>query len=260
MTAFVLALALASSPAPPPEAVLNDVDVIEQLGAQVPGGLTFVGPEGPVRLDSLYGRDKPILLLLTYGRCPSLCGLTLNGLVGSLKRTFLSLEKDYLALTVSLDPRETPESAAKRQRGHLQALGRPEATAAWPFWTGTRERIDALADAVGIRYVYDAQSDQYAHPSVVVLLSPEGRVVRYLYGIQLDPRDLKLALLEAGEGRVGTTLDRVLLRCYRYDPKARGYLPFVRAYLQVGGLLVFAALAVALGVFWRRELRKERAP
>jgi protein SCO1/2 len=253
--AGVLILLLIATPARAD--AVAEADVIEKLGERVPLDLAFTG-DVPFR--QLFHQDKPVILTLVYYRCPTLCTLALGGLTGSLRRTGLKLGDDYLAATVSIDPSEPTALARERQRGHLQALGLPEKARSWPFYVGEAESIRALADAVGFRYVRDASSGEFAHAAVTVVLSPDGKVTRYLYGLEHPPRDLRFTLIEAADGKVGTTFDRVLLKCFRYDPASRRYAPYVRAYFQVGGLLIFSALAVTLARFWRRELKKGTAP
>lgn len=247
----------ASAPAP---ANLEQVGVTERLNEPIPRELSFVDSTGrPVRLGELLGGDKPVVLTLVYYRCPMLCSLVLSGLTRSLGEARMRLGEDYRAITVSIDPEETPAMAAEKKRGHLQALGVPADSPDWPFLTGTQPAIKALAEAVGFRYSYDAQLKQYAHAAVMFVLTPEGRISRYLYGMETPPRDLRWSLVEASGGWVGTSFDRVLLTCYQYDPATRRYGFFVKGFLRTGGMLVFTALATLLGVLWRRELKRGRA-
>jgi protein SCO1/2 len=185
-----------------------------------------------------------------------LCGLVLRGLVDGLKKLDLRLGDDYQALTVSFDPRDTPAAAERKRASTLLGLGRAGVDPrAWPFLVGEEPAIHALADALGIRYAYDARTDQYAHPAAAIVLTPEGRVSRYLYGIEFPPRDLRLALVEAGEGRTGTIVDRVLLTCYRYDPSARRYGPFVFGFLRIGGALILAVVSGVIAALFVAERR-----
>ncbi len=259
--AAALALALLSAPGGPPPAtpggVFKDVDVVENLNQPIPLERSFTDSTGrTVSLRELLREGKPVVLTLVYYRCPALCGLVLTGTVQALKQAGLALGEDFRAVTVSIDPTETPEMAAERKRGHLQALGLPSGSEAWSFLTGREEDIRPLAEAVGFRYAYDAQLQQYAHAAVIFVLTPEGRLSRYLYGVQYPPRDLRLALVEAAGGRVGTSFDRVLLTCYQYDPATRRYGFFVKGFLRTGGLIIFAALAGLLTVLWRREIKR----
>jgi protein SCO1/2 len=235
---------------------MQGADVEEQLGRTVARDAELVGADGrPYRLGDLLAQDKPVLLALVYYECPQLCGLVLGGMVKAMRQSGLELGRDYLAAAVSFDPREGPELASSRQQRYLQAFGRPEAAPWFPFLTGGEAPVAAVLDSVGFRVKRDAEG-QYAHVAALVVLTPEGVVSRYLYGIEYPPRDVRLALVEAAGGRVGTALDRVLLTCYRYDPASRRYEPFVKGFIRVGGLAVAFGLFGLLAVLWRRELRK----
>ncbi len=248
----MLAMALVADAAAPP--ALVGVDVVEHLGETIPLDLPFTDAAGrPTTLrDSFKG--QPVILTLNYFGCPMLCSLLLNGLVESLRRSRLELGADYRAVTVSFDPKETPAQAAEAQRGYLQSLGAPQ-NGDWQFLTGRAPEIRRLAEAVGFKYGYDISVHQYAHAAVVFFLAPDGKLTRYLYGVRFSPTDVRLALTEASSGRVGTTFDRALLQCYRFDPASRRYRFFVSGFLRAGGLLVFGALAVLLAMLWRRERR-----
>jgi protein SCO1/2 len=246
----------ATDTAVPP--ALVGVDIVEHLGQELPADVDLVDEQGRlVRLGDYFHKDRPVVLSLVYYDCPMLCHLVLNGLVSTLKQMDLVPGRDFSLITVSFSPAETPAQAHERQRGHLQALNNKVAPADWPFLTGREPQLRTLADAVGFRYRYDPATRQYGHPAALFVLSPSGKITRYLYGVQFPPRDLKLALLEAAQGRVGTTLDRVLLQCYRYDPASRRYGLFVFGFMRTGGALVLLALALLLGRYWRRELRSQ---
>lgn len=245
-----------------PLAALQDIDVIEHLGERVPAGLAFTDLAGrSVTLGSLLGQGKPVLVTLGYHRCPMLCGLVLDGLVKALKASGLQLGKDLLAVDVSIDPAEETKLAADTQKRVLQLAGAgaktPATPADWPFWLSKGDggaAARALADAVGFRYKYDETSKQYAHEAVAFVLSPDGMVARYLYGVDYPARDFRMAVVEAGGGRVGTSVDKVILSCYRYDPVTRRYAPFVFGFVRIGALLVFFALAGLMTVLWRKEI------
>lgn len=240
-------------------AAVKGVDVIERLGDLVPAGVRFTDSEGrPFQLADVLRQGRPVILTLVYYRCPALCSLVLSGLTRSLRAVDLRLGDDYRVVTVSIDPSETPRLAAESKRGHLQALGADPATAAWTFATGAEPEIQALAGALGFQYTYDAPTRQYAHAAAIFVLSPEGKISRYLYGIDYPARDLRLALVEASRGRVGTSLDRVLLTCFKYDPASRRYEPYVLGFVRIGGLLVFLALATLLSILWRQEVKMKK--
>lgn len=243
---------------PLPPAAMN-VGIDEHLGRSVPAGLTFVDQDGkPVRLGDRLSRGRPVVLVLAYYRCPMLCDLVLRGLARALRTIGWTPGREVDLLTVSIDPSDTP-AAARLKQGHvLQALGHPEAASGWPFLVGDEASSRRLADAMGFQYVYDPRSHQYAHPAGAVVLTPEGRMARYVYGVDFRPLDLRLALTEAGQGKVGGVVDRVLLTCFRYDPTARRYGIYVVGLLKGGGLLVLLTVGICLGVLWRREASLRR--
>jgi protein SCO1/2 len=243
--------------ADPMPRVLDSVEVSERIGDSIPLGLPFTDATGrETQLSEFFGDDQPVVLILAYYQCPMLCNLVISGTAKALRGTGLTLGKDYRALTVSIDPTETPTLASSRKAGHLQALGAPTDEPAWGFMTGAEEQIRALARSVGFGYAYDEETKQYAHAAAVFILTPRGKISRYLYGINFSPRDLKLALLEAADGKVGTSLDRILLRCFKYDPALRKYGIYVWGILKGGALLVLAMLSALLAVLWRRELKQ----
>ena len=237
---------------------LQDVAVVEKLGAALPGEAAFTAEDGsPVRLgEILKAKGRPTVVALVYYSCPMLCGLVLTGLARGMKETGLTLGKDYDAVTVSFDPRDTSKAASERQRVMLQSVGRPDAAKAWRFLTGAEPEIKAVTEAVGFRYAYDEKTKQYAHAAAIVVATPDGRVSRYLYGVEFPAKDLRLALVEASEGRVGTSFDRLLLTCYRYDPASRKYEPYALGFVRVAMLGVLGGLGLMLGVLWRREFRR----
>jgi protein SCO1/2 len=242
-------------------AAVKGVDVLERLGDQLPESTHFVDSEGrPFRLADVLHQGKPVILTLVYYRCPALCSLVLSGLTRSLRGVDLKLGEDYRVLTVSIDPTETPRMAAESKRGHMQAMGVDPLTQGWTFATGSEEEIHTLASAVGFQYTYDEPSKQYAHAAAIFVLSPDGKISRYLYGIDFPTRDMRMALVEAGKGKVGTALDRVLLTCFKYDSTTRRFEPYVLGFVRIGASLVFVALATLLSVLWRQELkmRKQR--
>jgi protein SCO1/2 len=244
-----------------PLAALQDIDVVEHLGERVPAQLTFADGAGRATgLESLLHQGKPVLVTLGYHRCPMLCGLVLDGLVKAMKSSGLTLGKDLLAVDVSIDPGEDLKLTAETQKRVL-ALAGSSSGDAWPFWVSKADggaAARALAEAVGFRYKYDETSKQFAHEAVAFVLTPEGTISRYLYGVEYSPRDFRMAMVEAGGGRVGTSFDKVVMSCYRYDPVTRRYAPFVFGFVRIGALMVFVALASLLVVLWRKELALKR--
>lgn len=236
---------------------MQQVDIDEHLGAQLPLNLPFVDDRGqPVRLGDYFHDGKPVVLVLAYFRCPMLCDLVLHGVLHSLTKQHLVLGRDYRALTVSIDPKDTPKAAARKQGGMLQGLDMPTKRDAWPFLTGAPANIKALADRVGFEYAYDPKSDQYAHPACAFVITPEGRISRYLYGVKFRPLDVRLALDEAASGKIGTIVDRVLLCCFRYDPATRRYGWYVTGILRGGAALTLLIVGGGLAILWRRERQR----
>jgi protein SCO1 len=244
-----------------------DINIIENLGQKVPRGLVFTeGHGGAVSLDELLGRGKPVLVTLGYYHCPMLCNLVHEGLAKAVKGAKLEAGRDFVGLAVSVDPDEDPKSANTNQGRLLRFLGHNERND-WPFTYGASkghenpagmEAVTALAESVGFKYKYDPQSKQFAHTAVAFVLAPDGKISRYLYGVDFPPRDLRFALVEASGGRVGTSLDRVLLSCFRYDPMTQRYTPYAAAFVRIGAALSFFALAGLLAVLWRREIVMRR--
>jgi protein SCO1/2 len=236
---------------------LEQVRVDETLGARVPLDLELADWEGrPFHLGSLFGQGKPVVLALVYYDCPMLCGLIQSGMARAMRENGLSLGKDFQAVSVSFDPAERPALGAERRRGYLQSMGiedRNDATS-WPFLVGSGEATRALADAVGFHYQFDEVSGEWAHVAVILVLTPEGKVSRYLYGVEYPPKDFRLALVEAADGKVGTSFDRFLLTCYRYDPASRKYEPYAWGIVRAGGLVALVALAGLIGgLVWRER-------
>jgi protein SCO1 len=234
-------------------AALQDIDVVEHLGDRIPVGFSFREPGGrKVELDALLG-SRPVLITLGYYRCPMLCGLVLEGLVKAMKGSGLLPGRDFQAASISIDPDEEPKVARETGERTWRAVGAGVGAAEWPFLLGDPVASRALADAVGFKYAYDQSSRQFAHEAVAFVLTPDGRISRYLYGLDVLPRDFRLAMVEAGGGKVGTSFDRVLLSCCRYDPINRKYAPYVMGFMRIGAGLVFLCLALLLGVLWRKE-------
>lgn len=233
---------------------LENVGTNEHLGAPVPLELAFTESSGrPVTLREFFDGRRPVLLTMNYSDCPRLCSLQLNGLFRGLERLGWTLGDEFQMITVSIDPRESPQRAQATKEKYLEAYGRPAGDQGWHCLVGTEENIRRLADAVGFRYVYVEETRQYAHAAVTMALTPDGRVSRYLYGIEYDPQTLRLALLEAAEGKLGTTVDKVILFCFRYDSAAGRYAPAAGRVMTVGASLFAALLGGTLLTFWGRE-------
>ena len=257
MITFALAASLAAAPALAPEPRTREADVVERLGDAVAHDVVLTTERGErVRVGDLLDGKRPVILTLGYFRCEQLCSVVLRGQMEALKASALTLGEDYVSLTVSIAPEEDAGLAAERQTHWLRAFGRPDASDSWRFLTGDEASLRTLADSVGFVYRRDDDSGVYLHPAVLVVLSPDGRVSRYLYGVRFPTRDVRLAVVEAAEGRAGTSFDRVLLTCFKWDPATRSYQLFVSRFLKGGGLIVLACVGTLLGVLWRRELTR----
>ncbi|MBI4508116.1 MAG: SCO family protein [Deltaproteobacteria bacterium] len=257
MSAFLVALpSLALEE--PDAAVPLLVDVIERLGEQAPLEATFVDQEGiAVRLGDYFSGGTPVLLVPGYFRCRMLCGLVFRGIARALARLDWEPGRSFRVVTVSIDPRDGPSDAARAQSQVLEVLGKKGATHAWPFLVGSKDAVAAVTQAVGYQFEYDPRTDQYAHPAAVVALSPSGKVSRYLYGLEPKPRDLKLALLQAAEGKTASLVDRVLLTCFRYDPASRRYELFVTRFMRIGSICVLVGLVATVAWLFRLERQRK---
>lgn len=236
--------------------LLAQVGIDQKLDAQVPLDLEFVDEQArPVTLARYFGQ-RPVVLALVYYECPMLCTQVLNGLVSALDVLSFDAGRDFDVLAVSFDPGETPGLARGKKAVYLERYGRPGTEGGWHFLTGRQASIARLTDAVGFRYAYDERTDQFAHAAAIMVLTPQGRVSRYFYGIEYAPRDLRLGLVEASQGRIGTVVDRALLLCYHYDPTEGRYGVVVMNLVRLGGVLTVVALGGFLWVAWRRERRQ----
>ncbi len=251
-----------SSRALPPE--LRDVKFEPVLKGKIPPGLRFRDEHGKsVRLGDYFDGRRPVILVLVQYRCPMLCNLVLNGLTESLRdlagKKGFRIGEQFTVVTVSFDERETPELAAAKKAAHIEAYGFPGAAEGWHFLTGEKEAIAELADRCGFEFRYDAKKDQFAHPSGILVLTPEGRISRYFFGIQYDAmKDLYYGLVEASQFRIGSPIkDRVaLLFCYSYDPVRGTYQFAVMNVVRLAGLLTVIGLGAFVVVMFRRERRR----
>jgi len=219
---------------------LQNVGIEQHLDGQVPPDLAFVDDAGrPVKLGDYYGK-KPLILNLVYYNCTMLCGEALAGLSASMKMIKFDVGNEFDVVTVSFNPKETPDIAATKKAEYLKRYGRPNAAAGWHFLTGPPESINALTKAVGFQYQYDATKNQYAHATAIMVLTHGGRISRYFYGVDFPPKDLRMGLVEASQGKIGNAVDQVLLYCYHYDPAAGKYGAVVSNMLKLGaGLTIF---------------------
>ncbi|HZI17610.1 MAG TPA: SCO family protein [Pyrinomonadaceae bacterium] len=235
--------------------VLKAVGIDQKLGAQVPLNLTFRDESGrEVRLADYFAKGRPVVLSLVYYECPMLCNQILNGLVGTLEAVSFTPGQEFEVVTVSFDPRETPELAAAKKETYIRRYRRTGAEGGWHFLTGDKEAIDRLAEAVGFGYVWDERSEQFAHASAIMVATPDGRLSHYFYGIEYPPKELRLALVEASGGHVGSPVDQLILYCYHYDPTAGRYGPAIMNIMRAAGVAtVFGVVALVLALRRRRD-------
>jgi protein SCO1/2 len=239
---------------------LSNVGFDQHPGAQVPLDLPFHDEMGqPVTLGAYFG-SRPVLLTMNYLNCPNLCPLILEGLGAGLAGVPFELGRQFDVVTVSIDPRDGPALAKMMKLRAVNAYGHPDDAAGWHVLTGNHETIDQLAAAVGFNYAYDPEQDDYAHPAGVIALTPEGRVSRYLYGMDFPATDLRLALVEAGQRRIGTIVDRVLLVCYHYEATTGRYTPIILETLRWVGAATVLGLGGFIWLLWRGEARRSREP
>ncbi len=237
----------------PPQ--LREVGIDQRLNEPLPLDLVFQDEDGrPVALRQFF-TGKPVVLTLVYYECPMLCNLVLNGVLRAIRAVSFDAGRDYEIVTVSIDPREKPSLATLKKRRYASGYGRPGAGTGWHFLTGQEPAIRELARAAGFRYTYDAARGQFAHAAGFMVATPEGRLARYFYGVEYSARDLRLALVEASAGRIGSPVDQILLYCFHYDPETGKYGPVILNIVRAAGLATLLTLGAFLLVMFRRERR-----
>jgi protein SCO1 len=237
---------------------LENVGIEQRLDVQVPPDLTFRDDTGKVvKLGDYFGR-KPMILNLVYYNCTMLCGEALAGLASAMRLVKFDVGNEFDVITVSFDPRETPEMAAAKKKDYVGRYGRANAADGWHFLTGQPESINALTKAVGFNYQYDARSNQFAHATAIMVLTPQGRISRYFYGVDFPPKDLRMGLVEASQDKIGNAVDAVLLYCYHYDPETGKYGAMVGNILRLAAAATILMLGTFLFILWRLDLSVTR--
>jgi protein SCO1/2 len=235
-------------------AALRSVGIEQKMGVLVPLDVPFTDESGREVTLRQYS-TKPVILALVYYQCPSLCNMVLNGIVRSARSLTMTAGEEFDVVAVSFDPHETPEMAAAKKAAYMKEYDRTGSERGWHFLTGAEASSRALADAVGFHYAYDALTNQYAHASGIVILTPEGRATQYFYGIEYPARDLRLALVEASHNRVGSAIDQVMLYCYHWDPARGKYGMVIMNVLRIAGLLTLGSLVTFMLIMFRRDFR-----
>ena len=268
LTLLAPAGARAALQADEPIREIRNVSIQRETGAQVPRELAFTDQDGrPVHLGDYFDGAKPVLLTMNYTNCPMLCSMQLNGLVKGLRGLDTATDKgwtpggNFVVLTVSIDHEEKPERAKQTHDRYIRDLGRPAAASGWHFLTGSQENIRALTDAIGFVFKKIPGTNDYAHKAALMVLTPEGKISRYLNGVEYEPKTLRLSMIEASEGKVGSAKDKFLLfwNCYRYDPEKQRYTVAAVVIMRIGAALTVLVLGSVLGFFWWREWKKAKA-
>jgi protein SCO1/2 len=257
MCAFLLPAAPALADGGPSDSIVDKVGFDQRLNEQVPFDLMFHDETGAlVRFGSYFG-TKPVVLMLGYLGCPNLCSIVSKGMVASFNQLAFNIGEQFNVVSVSIDPRETPDIAATKKTEYLRDYNRPNAEKGWHFLTGEEAAIARLARAVGYRYAFDPQIDQYAHPAGLVVITPKGKISRYFYGVEYNPNDLRLGLVEASSDKIGTPIDSFLLRCYHYDVTTGKYSLQIMNVLQITGIVTVFLLGGALFMLARHNRRPQ---
>lgn len=236
---------------------LQQIGVDENLAAKIPLSIPVTDEFGTKKeLKSYFNKGKPVLFTFAYYDCPMLCTQVLQAMASSVRKMDWESSDRYQVVTVSIDVRDSADVAQKKKKFYLAEIEDPDIHKNWTFLTAPQATIDTLTKAFGVKYFYDEKRDEFAHPAVVFTLSPEGKITRYLYGLNYEPKDLKLALLEASEGRVGSTLEKLILYCFHYDSTANTYVLFARNLMKLGGAVTLLLLSIFLVYFWMKDRRK----
>lgn len=237
---------------------LENIGIDEKPDAPLPLDLEFVDETGEtIRLGDYFGDGRPVILNLGYYTCPMLCGLVVGGLIEGMQGIDWTPGEEFTVVVATIDPTETPTLAKLKKQNYIKDYGRPEAASGWHFLTGNEENIRVLADAVGFRYGYNEERGEYVHAAGIFVATPDGRLSRVLYGIQYEPKTLRLSLVEASEGKIGSTFDKILLFCYHYDAGEGKYAPAAMNIMRGGGAIALVALGLTLLSLWRRDASRK---
>lgn len=233
--------------------IAREIGIDQKLNQQIPADLQFKDDLGNnVTLSKYFNGNKPLVLTLVYYDCPMLCTEVLNGLLKAMNDIILQVGKDFDVLTVSFNPKETPPLASAKKAAYVRAYRHDGANKGWHFLTGPKPSIDKITQATGFRYAYDPKSDLFAHGAAIMVLTPQGKISHYFYGVEFSARDLRLALVEASQGKIGTATDQILLFCFHYDPSQGKYSAYALNFVRLGGIITI----ICLGIFIVRHRKR----
>ncbi len=239
---------------------LQGVDVDEKLSTTLPLDLGFTNDDGkPVTLRDYFDGEAPVILTLNYSDCPMLCSMQLNGVVEGMKQLDWSAGKEFRVVTVSINPKEIWTRAKKTKSRYLTQYGRPGTEKGWAFLTGSENNVRALADAMGFQYGYNEKRDEWVHPAAILVATPSAKIARYLYGLEYHQKTLRLSLVEASEGKVGSSIDRLLLYCFHYDETEGRYAPVARNIMKVSGAVAVVLLGGFIAALWISDRKRNPA-
>lgn len=239
---------------------LENANFEQKLNAQLPFDLMFIDEnDKPVKLGNFFNKGRPVILTLNYYGCPMLCTMILNGFVDTAKKLPFEIGREYDVVTVSFDPRDTASLAAKKKEAYIGSIGQKDAAKGWHFLTGKKKEIDQLCNTVGFSYFYDEKTQEFGHGSGIMVATPQGKLSHYFYGIQYSPSDVRLSLVEASQGKIGTLADKAkLIFCFHYDPVSGKYTAAVDKLIKTGCLTTAGIVGISLLIAFRRELRHPR--
>ena len=244
--------------ATPPPQILSNIGIDQNLKQQVPLDVPFKDENGrDVKLSDYFG-SKPVILSLVYYECPMLCTETLNGMVTAFKLLKFDVGQEFNVVTISFDARETPALATEKKKNYLRQYGRPGAEQGWHFLTGPQSSIDAVTKSVGFHYAWDQSTQQFAHATALMLLTPDGKIAQYYYGVEFSPRDMRFGIIEASQGKTGTVVDQVLLYCFHYDPRSGKYGAIITRIVQLAGGVTVLLLGGFMFLMFRLEPKRAR--
>jgi protein SCO1/2 len=232
------------------------VSIMQKLDAQVPLDLMFRDETGKIVRLRDYFHGKPVLLSFMYYRCPMLCSMVMEGVTSALTELRFNVGEEFEVITVSIDPRDMPEEAMQKKEKYVRRYGRLKAAEGWHFLTGSDPSIKQLTGSVGFEYAYDAKTDNFAHGTMLAVLTPQGRLSRYFYGFEYKPRDLRLGIVEASANRIGTATDQLMLLCFHYDPSTGKYSRNAMTFVRAGGVATVITLAGFIFIMLRKEQRR----